>query len=107
MAQGELLPVIRSYVQQLKAAGIDVTGVVHHGPGAQGIELGIGDIELIVLSPAFGESRIEDGRAVLRAAWETDPRIVPTPMHPDGWAEADRTPRAHYAKLTGVEIPLD
>ena len=98
---------IRAFAEELEKAGVHVREAVLYGPCAKSTLLCDCEIPVIVVSEAFGGDDLADGRTVLLAAWKTDPRILPVPVHPDAWAAADDDPRLHFAKTEGRPVPLD
>ena len=107
MVEGEVLAVARAYVARLRESGLPVAGAVLHGACVACPPGEFDAIELLVLSERFGRDRVAEGRELVRAAWEVDPRIVPTPVHPAKWAEPDDDPALWEARRTGKEITND
>ena len=103
MAEGNVHDVIRGYLARLKEVGVEASEAIVYGPCARHGDCDT-DIDVVVVAPSFGDDAFADGRILLKTAWETDPRIRPTPASTDAWQDADNDPRLFLAKAEGISV---
>lgn len=106
MDQGELFITAGKFLDRVREMGVTVAGAFLHGPCLSDPAKAETDIHLIVLSGDFGKDLLAESRLLLRAAWDTDPRIVPTAATPEAWADADNHPSLFWLKPEAVAVPL-
>lgn len=105
MAKTDQNSAIAEFAARLQQLDIPVKEIIRHR--AIGAPPESDDIQLIIISDDFGKDLFVEGRKVLLAAWETDPRIVPSAVNPKDWQAAEQSPFLARARKTGETINLD
>jgi predicted nucleotidyltransferase len=107
VAEDAVLAVARAYVARLRERGVPVAAAYLHGAGAIGPVGEYDAIDLIVVSETFGADVVAETRDLMRAAWDVDPRISPTPVSVAKWNDPDDNPGTWWAKKTAIVITND
>jgi predicted nucleotidyltransferase len=98
---------VRKYLNNLRQQGIPVAFGVVYGSQARG-EAGIwSDIDLLVVSPHFDQSRQRADISLLwRVAARTDSRIEPIPVGQQQYLTDDSSAILEIARREGEVIPV-
>ena len=108
MADDEIAGLIRQYLRNLRAAGIQTTSGVLFGSFARGGAHRWSDINLVVLSPRFDHPyELGDVEALWVVAGRTDSRIEPIPCGERQWLEDDASAIIEVARREGRRIALE
>jgi predicted nucleotidyltransferase len=75
----------KAFLSQLKHAGIPITNAYLFGSYAKGTATKDSDIDICLLSPAFGKDPIAEMVKLRMIAFPIDSRIEPIPFHTDDW----------------------
>ena len=108
MADDAVTGLIRQYLRNLGAAGIQATSGVLFGSFARGDAHHWSDIDLVVLSPRFDRPyELADVEALWVVAGRTDSRIEPIPCGERQWLEDDESAIIEIARREGRRIALE
>jgi hypothetical protein len=105
MVNAEIVAGLRTYIQALRAKGIDVRFVVVFGSWAKGRADTWSDIDVVVVSPQFdGGIRRSDVNTLWRVAARTDTRIEPIACGERQWVDDDASAIIEIARREGQRI---
>lgn len=104
MVKKEILNKLRRYKRLLEKKGIPVSKLLIYGSYARGDAHKDSDIDVCVVSPAFGRDRIEEGLFLFRQAPDIDPRIEPVPFSLRDYRMNRVSPLLHQIRKEGVEV---
>lgn len=105
MAERDIIDSIRRYILAVESAGIPVSFVVLFGSHARGNTHQWSDIDLMVVSPRFDETRDWDDKTLLwRTAARTDSRIEPLACGLKQWTDDTSTAIVEIARREGRKI---
>jgi len=100
--------VIRQYLRNLRAAGIQATAGVLFGSFARGDAHDWSDIDLVVVSPRFDRRcELADVETLWVVAGRTDSRIEPIPCGERQWLEDDESAIIELARREGRRITVE
>jgi predicted nucleotidyltransferase len=105
MVEESIALAIRSYLQAVRAAGINVRRAVLFGSQVCGTADEWSDIDLVVIAPELDDPQ---DRRVINKLWElrahTDSRIEPIPCGEREWETDDSRLILEVARREGIEI---
>jgi predicted nucleotidyltransferase len=104
MVTSEIRHVIERYIVALEEQGVKVDQAYVFGSQVEDRANRDSDIDVAVVSPAFGKDRIEEGILLRRIAWRIDSRLDPVPLTGDAFDKSDWIPLVHEIKTSGVPI---
>ncbi len=108
MVDDALAGLIRLYLRNLQAAGIQTESGVVFGSFARGGQHAWSDIDLVVLSPRFDEPfELADVEKLWIVAGRTDSRIEPIACGERQWLEDDSSAIIEVARREGTRISLE
>lgn len=93
----------RAFVSAVRNSGITVNAAYLFGSQATGEAKPYSDIDVCLISPAFGEDPIADMVSLRLIAYPLDPRIEPITLHPDDLSDR-YSPLVAEIKRSGVAI---
>lgn len=104
MVDTEVREMINKLVEKLRANGIKVEKTFLYGSYASGRSHDQSDVDLAIVSSDFGKDRFEEGKFLLKIAWQIDPRLSPIPISSEAFDKDTWVPLIHEIKQKGVEI---
>jgi len=105
MAEREIITSIQKYMYAVESAGIPVSFVVLFGSQANGNTHKWSDIDVVVVSPYFDESKNRrDSRLLWRIAARTDNRIEPIACGFKQWVNDTSSAIIEIARREGKQI---
>jgi len=106
MVQEKIINIVSQYIAVIKSEGIVVDEVYVYGSYATGKSGSDSDIDVAIISSAFGKDRYEEGKRLRQLAWRIDPRIEPLPISTQSFLENDWVPIIHEIKTKGIAIKI-
>jgi len=107
MVKNEIIRIVRAYLEEVRAAGINARRGIVFGSMARGTFNVDSDIDLIVLAPEFDQKRDRSRTDLLWALRaRTDSRVEPVGVGEKQWEEDDETPIIEIARREGFEVRL-
>lgn len=102
MVEKSIVESVQGYLRALRANGINVAFGVIFGSRARGTEDVMSDIDVLVVSPRFDDSREQNDINLLwRVAARSDSRIEPVPCGEKQWREDDSSAIVEIARREG------
>lgn len=98
-----MLASARAYRRALREAGIPVQRVILFGSRAKGTHHRWSDIDLAIVSLAFGKDPFAERSKLMRLRKDLSPAIEPHPFHPDDFKDRWST-LAQEIKKYGIPI---
>jgi predicted nucleotidyltransferase len=80
MGKGQVVKVIKEFVDAVKREGIAIDRVILYGSHVKGHTRPDSDIDVAIVSRDFGKDRVEEGMIPFRIAGKIDPRLEPVPL---------------------------
>ena len=107
MAPKSIVRSVQNYLRYVAGQGIPVSFGVLYGSYAKGEQHNWSDIDLLVISPKYDKSRMnEDYEQLWVCAGRTDYRIEPIPVGERQYNEDDSSAIIEIARREGQIIPL-
>jgi hypothetical protein len=106
MGQTETQKIVRSFLSKLRQDGLigDSAFAVLYGAHVLDQAGPHDSIEVILVSEGFGKNPVDEGRTLIAATWDVDPRISPTAASENEWKNALESPKLARAKANGVIV---
>lgn len=98
-----LTRILHAYKQAVEKSGVPVEQMLLFGSRAKGTAHPDSDIDVAVISPAFGKDRHDERVALMHLRDDISTFIEPHPFHPDELADPWST-LAHEVTAYGIEI---
>ncbi len=96
---------LKKYAQLLQEAGVNIEQLLIYGSFAKGTPKEHSDIDVCVVSPAFGKDATQEMVRLNTLAHRIDPRIEVVPYSPRDLA-VEEDPLAHEITKYGKEIKI-
>ena len=106
MGKGQVIRVIKEFVNALKQEGITIDRVVLYGSYAKDHARPDSDIDVAVVSKDFGKDRVEEGMVLFRIAGKIDPRLEPVPFSTKMYEKDTWIPLIHEIRENGEELKI-
>jgi len=106
MGKGQVIRVIKEFVNALKQEGITIDRVILYGSYARGHARPDSDIDVAVISKDFGKDRVEEGMALFRIAGKIDPRLEPVPLSTKMYEKDTWIPLIYEIREEGKELKI-
>jgi len=106
MGKGQVIRVIKEFVNALKREGITIDRVILYGSHATGNVRPDSDIDVAVISRDFGKDRVEEGMILFRIAGKIDPRLEPVPFSTKMYEEDTWIPLIYEIRERGEELKI-
>jgi predicted nucleotidyltransferase len=106
MGKGQVIRVIKEFINALKREGINIDRVILFGSYAKGNVRPDSDIDIAVISKDFGKDRVEEGMTLFRIAGKIDPRLEPIPFSTKVYENDTWIPLIYEIKQKGIELKL-
>ena len=106
MVDPEINTIILRFVNVLTTKGIRVEKVILYGSYASGKIHAGSDLDVAIVSPAFGKDRFEEGKMLLQIAWRVDPRISPIPISSESYERDTWIPLIYEIRKKGIELKV-
>lgn len=104
MVKKEILNKLRRFKKLIEKKGVPVSKMLLYGSYARGDAHRDSDIDVCVVSRAFGKDRLEEGFFLFRQAPHIDPRIEPVPFSLKDYRMNRVSPLLHQIRKEGVEV---
>ena len=105
MVDSSIIESVKKYLQALSQNGVPVQFAVVFGSRAAGKNDEYSDIDLVVVSPLFDQSRTRHHVNILwRTAARTDSRIEPIPCGASQWDSDDSSTIIEVARRSGITV---
>jgi predicted nucleotidyltransferase len=99
----DALQKVSVFISSVRASGIPVNAAYVFGSQATGKARSYSDIDVCIVSTAFGRDPIAEMVSLRRIAYPLDPRIEPITLHPDDFNDRYSSLIAEI-KHTGISI---
>ncbi len=106
MGKGQVIRVIKQFVNALKQEGITIDRVILYGSYARGHARPDSDIDVAVISKDFGRDRVEEGMILFRIAGKIDPRLEPVPFSIKMYEKDTWIPLIYEIRQKGKELNM-
>ncbi len=106
MGKGQVIRVIKEFVNALRREGITIDRVILYGSYTRGHARPDSDIDVAVISKDFGKDRVEEGMILFRIAGKIDPRLEPVPFSTKMYEKDTWIPLIHEIREKGEELNL-
>ena len=106
MGKGQVIRLIKEFVNALKQEGITIDRVILYGSYARGHARPDSDIDVAVISKDFGKDRVEEGMALFRIAGKIDPRLEPVPFSTKMYEKDTWIPLIYEIREEGKELKI-
>lgn len=104
MAKKEILNKLGRFKKLLERKGIPVSKLLLYGSHARGDDHRDSDIDVCIISPAFGKDRIRERMFLFRQAPFIDPRIEPVSFSPAEYRSNRISPLLHRIRKEAIEV---
>ena len=106
MGKGQVIRVIKEFVNALKQEGVAVDRVILYGSYARGHARPDSDIDVAVISEHFGKDRVEEAMFLFRVAGKIDPRLEPVPFSTKMYEKDTWIPLIYEIREKGEELEI-
>lgn len=106
MGKGQVIKVVKEFINALKQEGITIDRVILYGSYARGRARKDSDIDVAVVSKDFGKDRVEEGMALFRIAGKIDPRIEPVPVSREMYDKDTWIPLIYEIREKGEQLKI-
>jgi len=106
MGKGQVIRVIKAFINALKREGITIDRVILYGSYVKGKGRPDSDIDVAVISKDFGKDRVEEGMTLLRIAGKIDPRLEPIPFSTKMYEDDTWIPLIYEIREKGEELKI-
>lgn len=104
MVKREIEIIIKSYIKQMRANNVAFDKVILFGSQVNGTAHEWSDIDVAVVSHAFGNDLFYERLRLSRIAFNVDPRLEVHPVTMDAYLNDSWTILVHEIKQSGIEI---
>lgn len=104
MVKKEILTKVRRFRKLLEKEGIPVSKILLYGSHARGTARKDSDIDVCVVSPAFGKDRLQERFDLFHKAPRVDARIEPVPFSLQDYRRNRISPLLHQIRKEAVEV---
>ncbi|MFH0798550.1 MAG: nucleotidyltransferase domain-containing protein [Pseudomonadota bacterium] len=104
MAQKEILNKLRRFKRLLEKEGVPVSKILLYGSYARGDQRKDSDIDVCVVSPAFGKNRLEERLFLFKQAPQIDNRIEPVSFSLKDYKTNKISPLLHQIRKEAIEV---
>ncbi len=104
MVDQRIREIIDKLIDLLTINGIKVEKAYLYGSHASGRWHDDSDVDLAIVSPDFGQDRFEEGKFLLKLAWQIDPRLTPIPISSEAFNKDTWVPLIHEIRDKGIEV---
>ncbi|MEB2783128.1 nucleotidyltransferase domain-containing protein [Algoriphagus persicinus] len=104
MAQGEVIELLKNYIQLLRSEGISVSKAFLYGSYSNESATDQSDIDVLLVSDGFEESNDRLAGKVWRLTRQINSRIEPILMGTEKYEDSDNSPLLAKVKESGIQI---
>ncbi|MEP1086965.1 nucleotidyltransferase domain-containing protein [Algoriphagus sp.] len=104
MAQGEVIELLKKYIELLRAEGISVSKAFLYGSYSEKSATDQSDIDVLLVSDGFEESNDLLVGKVWRLTSQINSRIEPILMGTEKYENSDNSPLIEKVKESGIQI---
>ncbi|MEB2779044.1 nucleotidyltransferase domain-containing protein [Algoriphagus sp. C2-6-M1] len=104
MAQGEVIELLKNYIQLLRSEGISVSKAFLYGSYSNESATDQSDIDVLLVSDGFEESNDRLAGKVWRLTRQINSRIEPILMGTEKYEDSDKSPLLAKVKESGIQI---
>lgn len=104
MVKKTILTKLKRFKRLLEKEGLPIDKLLLYGSYARGTPRKDSDIDVCVISRAFGKSRLREGFYLRHKAPEIDSRIEPIPFSLEDYRKNKISPLLHQIRKEAVEV---
>lgn len=104
MAQGEVVQLLKKYIEILRAEGITISKAFLYGSYGDNSATGESDIDVLLVSDGFEESNDRLAGKVWRLTSKVNSRIEPFLIGTKNFEKSEGSPLISKIKETGIQI---
>lgn len=104
MVKKTIVNKVKKFRELLEKEGIPVSKILLYGSYARGTAHKDSDIDVCVISKAFGKDRLQERFFLFHKAPQIDARIEPVPFSLEDYRRNKISPLLHQIRKEGVEI---
>ena len=104
MVNSEVHRIVNLFVRNLVKEGIRVEKVILYGSYASGLFHKNSDVDIAIVSSDFGKNKFEEGKLLLKIAWQIDPRLNPIPVSMNAFEKDTWVPLINEIRQKGIEL---